>query len=346
MAQKKQRKGLIQIYTGGPGHLHYAPIGLALRAAGQNLKTHMTSFTPFPLSERLPHVAELLKPYLTVEQSSIQETDHGRWTEKDCRDIQIAFKKARNALLGKDFDMVVLAGLHPLIRPDLIHPDQVMELIREKPSHVELVLTGSHAPDDLIAAAHLVTETIIHKAQSISEEEQTNGAPTEVVTGNGKGKTTYCLGKATLMSCPPVPATILQFIKSSRPYGEVKAIERFPDLDIKTMGEGFLDESADNQDMKHLDAARQAWEKCLREIFSLKYGLVVLDEINIATHYGLVHPERVKELMFLKPHHLHLVLSGRNAHPEVMEGASTAIEMREIKHPFQQGIKARKGIEF
>ncbi len=97
---------------------------------------------------------------------------------------------------------------------------------------------------------------------------------------------------------------------------------------------------------KHLEAARQAWEECLREIFSLKYGLVVLDEINIATHYGLTHAERVREMLFLKPRKLHLILSGRNAHLEVKEGANSLIEMREIKHPYKKGIKARKGIEF
>jgi cob(I)alamin adenosyltransferase len=78
----------------------------------------------------------------------------------------------------------------------------------------------------------------------------------------------------------------------------------------------------------------------------MKYGLLVLDEINIATHYGLIRGERVKEMLFLKPRQTHLLLSGRNAHPEVTEAASTVIEMKEIKHPFKKGVKARKGIEF
>ena len=347
MTKKKQRKGLIQIYTGNSEHLNYVPVGLALRAAGQNLKTHLTSFLPYPLSKRLPHASTLLKPHLIVEQTDLKENpDLEELSKKESQGIREAFQKARNTLLSGDFDIVILAGIHSVLRSDLIPLGHVMELVNEKPAHVELVLTGTGAHDDLIAGAHLVTEVECRKGQLNGEDEQVGGAPTEVVTGNGKGKTTYCLGKAMLMSCLGTRATILQFIKSSRPYGEVKALRKLPDLDIRTMGEGFLDEHADVQEIKHLEAARQAWEGCLREIFSLKHGMVVLDEINIATHYGLVHPERVRELMFLKPQQLHLILSGRNAHPEVMEGASLVIEMKEIKHPYQKGIKARKGIEF
>lgn len=346
MSEKKQRNGLIQVYTGSSEHLDYAPVGLALRAAGQDLKTHMTCFLPYPLSEGLPRAAVLLSPHLTLAQTAPKENDPRKWARQDRQDMQDAFQSSRNALISGKFDIVVLAGILSLMGPDLIPPERVMGLVRERPGHVELVLTGTGPPEQLIDAAHLVTDVAYRKGHPKAQDERAGSAPTEVITGNGKGKTTYCLGKALLMSCIPVPGMILQFIKSSRPYGEVKAIGRLPDLDIRTMGMGFLDESADVQEMKHQDAARQAWEGCLREIFSLKYGVVVLDEINIATHYGLVHPERARELMFLKPHRLHLILSGRNAHPEVMEGAATIIEMREVKHPYQQGIKARKGIEF
>jgi len=74
--------------------------------------------------------------------------------------------------------------------------------------------------------------------------------------------------------------------------------------------------------------------------------LIVLDEINIATHLDLVHPDRVREMMFLKPSGLHIILSGQNAHPDIRENASALFEMREIKHPFHKGIKARRGIEY
>ncbi len=111
------------------------------------------------------------------------------------------------------------------------------------------------------------------------------------------------------------------------------------------MGEGFIFGSS-KPSKKHIEAARGAWEASLREIFSLKDRLVVLDEINIATHLGLVHPDRLREMMFLKPRNLHVILSGRNAHPEMKEHASAVFEMREVKHPFHKGIQARRGIEY
>ena len=142
-----------------------------------------------------------------------------------------------------------------------------------------------------------------------------------------------------------IPSSILQFIKSPLAYGEVIACERFPHLEIRSMGEGFITGS-ERPSKKHRDAARGAWEACLKEIFSLAYRVVVLDEINVATHFVLVHPDRVREMMFLKPRNLHLILSGRDAHSEMMNHASAVFEMKEIKHPFRKGIEARRGIEF
>ena len=348
MTEKKQRKGLIQVYTGNAGYHNHAPIGLALRAAGQNLRTHLTCFLPHPLRKGEKVASSLLKPHLVVHHGAVSASSANpkEWTKQERREILEAFQQAQDVLFGGEFDIVILEGINPLLETGIIPMDLLMPLIRQRPSHVEMILTGPGAHEDLIHHAHLVTEMVCRKGGPSKREGQREAAPTEVVTGNGKGKTTYGLGKAMLMSCLGTPAMILQFIKSARPYGEVKALKRLPDLDIKTMGEGFLEEYATVQEAKHLDAARRAWEGCLREIFSLKYRSVVLDEINIATYYGLVHPERVRELMFLKPQKLHLILSGRNAHPEVMEGASLVIEMKEIKHPYHQGVRARKGIEF
>jgi len=181
--------------------------------------------------------------------------------------------------------------------------DDVVALMKEKPENVELVLTGPGANDEIIERADLVTEMVCQAAKERPQKrnEQDIIAPTEVVTGNGKGKTTYCLGKAMMMSCLGTRSTILQFIKSPRAYGEVKAIARLPHLEIKTMGEGFLDTHAAVPSKKHLGTARRAWEECLREVFSLQYGLIVMDEINIATYYGLVSAERVREVLFFKP---------------------------------------------
>jgi cob(I)alamin adenosyltransferase len=210
-----------------------------------------------------------------------------------------------------------------------------------------LVLTGNEVSHELVERADLVTEVTTYPPEnSAGENDHDFLHPTEVVTGNGKGKTTYCLGKAMLMSSMAIRTLILQFVKSPKAYGEVKAAEKLPHLEIKTMGEGFLNRQGAASNKKHVEAARRAWEECLKETFSLEYRLVVLDEINVATHYGLVNPERVREMLSMKPKKLHLILSGRNAHPEVARAASSVVEMREIKHPYKKGIKARRGIEF
>ena len=343
------KKGLIQVYTSRSDRINFAPFGLALRAAGQELRVHMTSLLPHEWPEGAVTASRYLKPNLVIHPSSLElSAPFGQWSKSQANRMRRAFEEARKALLGGEFDLVILNGIHPLCSLDVIALDDVLSLMREKPDHVELVLEGRGAHQKVVEGADLVTEMVCTEIRTDQDraDKMNVRAPAEVVTGNGKGKTTYCLGKAMLMSATGIRSTVLQFIKSPRRYGEVKAIEKLPNLDIRSMGKGFVELGAPTPKREHLEAARLTWESCLREIFSLKYGLVVLDEINIATHYGLVKPERVREMMFLKPRELHLILSGRNAHEEVRQQASVVVEMREIKHPFQKGITARRGIEF
>ena len=340
------KQGLIQVYTGTTEHFNFAPIGLSLRAAGQGLRILNACFTPHELSEGIDAATTFLRPNLVVDYSAARAFSGENGPDGDV--VLHAFQSAREAALDGRFDMVIFNGIHPLLNRGIIPFHDVRSLMAEKPSHVELVFSGPGAPAEMTDAADLVTEMVVSRSRPPEEENGLEHRPgcIEVVTGNGKGKTTYCLGKAMLSSCTGILSAFLQFIKSPKPYGEVKAVRRLPRLHIDTMGEGFLMSDTEAARKKHLDAARLAWERCLREIFSLKYGLVALDEINTATYYGLVHADRVREMLFLKPRELHLLLSGRNAHAEITGAASCVIEMREIKHPFRKGIKARKGIEY
>ena len=343
------KTGLTQVYTGDNPGTNVVPFGLALRAVGRDLRVHISCFTPFESMEDTNLITDFLKPNLFIHQGKKrQDSSVPDQTRPEIDSINHAFKISKEALQGGQFDVVVLNGIIQIVNQGIIPLDAILELIQRKSDHVELVLSGPNADKEILERADLVTELVTHSTmkKAVGDPEYTNKAPAEVVTGNGKGKTTYCLGKAMLMSGGGIRTKILQFIKSPKAYGEVRAIKKLPDLDIDTLGEGFLRTSGDPPDRKHWDAARSAWEACLREIFSLEYGLIVLDEINIATRYGLLRPERVREMLFLKPHNLHLILSGRNAHEEVMEGATSVIEMKEIKHPLKKGIKARKGIEF
>ena len=339
--------GLVQVYTGKSMKYNFAPLGLSLRAAGQGLRTLIACFVPHELmDDEAQMVSFYLKPYLTVDHTAIEGVHPRGILDRD-RILKL-FHEARRAVLASWYDVVILNGIGQTMALGIISLDDVLTLMREKPSNVELVLTGPGVSESVIDKADLVTELELH---SISYDQKNgdalgNQGSIEVVTGNGKGKTTYCLGKSMLYSSIGIRCAFLQFIKSPQPYGEVKAIQMFPNIDIKTMGEGFLGHHPHGHKRRHIDAARRAWEKCLREIFSLKYGLIVMDELNTATFHGLVNPDRVRELLFLKPQNLHLMLSGRNAHAEVMAAATSVIEMREVKHPYRKGIKARKGIEF
>lgn len=339
--------GLVQVYTGKSMKYNFAPLGLSLRAAGQGLRTLIACFVPHELmDDEAQMVSFYLKPYLTVDHTAIEGVHPRGILDRD-RILKL-FHEARRAVLASWYDVVILNGIGQTMALGIISLDDVLTLMREKPSNVELVLTGPGVSESVIDKADLVTELELH---SISYDQKNgdalgNQGSIEVVTGNGKGKTTYCLGKSMLYSSIGIRCAFLQFIKSPQPYGEVKAIQMIPNIDIKTMGEGFLGHHPHGHKRRHIDAARRAWEKCLREIFSLKYGLIVMDELNTATFHGLVNPDRVRELLFLKPQNLHLMLSGRNAHAEVMAAATSVIEMREVKHPYRKGIKARKGIEF
>jgi len=279
-------KGLIQIYTGNSNHTNFAPFGLSLRAAGQNLRTHITCFLTHEFMEGASMATIFLKPNLVIEYSGDEKIpSDGKWSSESIDKINQSFQNAEKALYSGEFDIVILNGINQILRDKIVSFDHILELMEKKPDNVELVLTGPGASEEMIERADLFTEMVIHTPKETPEKDQNDEgvAPIEIITGNGKGQTTYCMGKAMLMSCMGIRSTILQFIKSPKAYGEVKAMEKLPYLGIRSMGEGFLDIQSAASDKKHIEAARKAWEDCLREIFSLKYGLIVLDEINIAT---------------------------------------------------------------
>jgi cob(I)alamin adenosyltransferase len=342
------KQGIVQLYTGNTGQMNYAHIGLCLRATGQKLRTFIMGFFPHPLVDIEDRALSYLRPFVEVERLSLHygykdETIH----DADAERIRAAIEHVQEIVESGTFDIIILEDINQMVDRGIIPAGRILDLLERKPPHVELVLTGSSAKEEIIAQSELVTEMVVHKGEE--ESWLVGGANREgcvwVVTGDGKGKTTYCLGVAIFFAASGIPSSVIQFIKSPRAYGEAVAIERFPNIEVKTMGEGFI-VGPSRPSQKHMKAARKAWEACIREIFSLTYPLIVLDEVNVATHLGLIHPERVREMMFLKPKGVNIILSGRNAHPEIIEHASAVFEMREIKHPFRKGIQARMGIEF
>lgn len=169
-----------------------------------------------------------------------------------------------------------------------------------------------------------------------------------VHTGDGKGKTTAGLGLALRAWGSGLRVLILQFIKGGWKYGELEAIERIQAIDgrieIRQLGLGLMFKDEDKT--KHIQAAQEALQTAKKEITSGRYDLIILDEINYAVKFGLFGIEEVMDLLDSKPEAMHILLTGRDARPELIERADLVTEMKLIKHPFQKGIKAQKGIEF
>lgn len=166
-----------------------------------------------------------------------------------------------------------------------------------------------------------------------------------VFTGNGKGKTTAALGLAFRALGHDHRVCVIQFIKGSWKYGELEAARHFqPLLDFHVMGRGFTWKSDDLE--KDKAAAREAWEFAVQTIRADKHELVILDELTYLSHYQIIAEEEILAVLKDKPPAMHIAITGRYASESLIALADLVTEMREIKHPFQNGIKAQKGMEF
>jgi cob(I)alamin adenosyltransferase len=168
-----------------------------------------------------------------------------------------------------------------------------------------------------------------------------------VHTGNGKGKTSAALGMVFRHIGHEMPVGIVQFTKSAKwDTGEARLLNKFPDLvTLHIMGEGFTWETQDRA--RDIAAARAGWEQAKALIRDDRHHLVLLDELNIVLRYEYLPLDEV--LTFLreeKPADKHVVITGRNAHENLIEMADLVTDMTMVKHPFRQGVKAQKGIEF
>jgi cob(I)alamin adenosyltransferase len=165
-----------------------------------------------------------------------------------------------------------------------------------------------------------------------------------VHTGDGKGKTTAALGIALRACGYGMKVIMLQFFKGKWKYGELRSAPKLGTFEIQPMGQGFTWESKDVEVDKAM--VREAWQAAKEKILSGNYDVVILDEINYALSYGFLPVADIVEFLRKKPPMLHVILTGRDAKPEIVEIADLVTEMRQIKHPFEQGISAQKGIEF
>lgn len=166
-----------------------------------------------------------------------------------------------------------------------------------------------------------------------------------VNTGEGKGKSSSALGMVFRAAGWGMKVCVIQFIKGQWQTGEQKAAERFDNIEWHALGDGFTwDTKNPEQDIK---TSRDIWEFSKSKILSEEFDLVLLDEINYCCGYGWISGAEVSDfIQNQKPAWQHLLLTGRNAAPEVIAVAHTVTIMTKEKHAFEQGIKAEQGIEF
>ena len=164
-----------------------------------------------------------------------------------------------------------------------------------------------------------------------------------VLTGNGKGKSSSAFGMVARALGHGLRVGVVQFIKGRYATGEREFFRRFPEVSYHVMGEGFTWETQDRE--RDVRAAAAAWEVAVGMLRERAYALVVLDELNIALRYRYLELEAVIEALHSRPAAQHVVITGRGAPVQLIEAADTVTDMRGVKHAFEAGVRAQRGIE-
>lgn len=167
----------------------------------------------------------------------------------------------------------------------------------------------------------------------------------QVFTGNGKGKTTAALGTILRAAGHGLRICIVFFMKGDYDYGEFSTLSRLPHVDVASFGFRHLTDPA-NIKPEEVEQARLALSAAREAVLSGNYDLVVLDEVNVALGFKLIELDEVVKLIKDKPPDVELILTGRYADTRLIEMADLVTEMVKVKHPFDKGIKARRGIEY
>ncbi len=188
---------------------------------------------------------------------------------------------------------------------------------------------------DRIGSYHWVLEAIICMRKALFI----------IHTGNGKGKTTAALGLAFRALGHGQKVCFIQFVKGTWKPGELFAAGRFADLlEFHVLGKGFIRTAEEAE--KQRDSCLEAWEFAKRKLSCGEFTLVVLDELLYLIHYKVITDAEILEALRARPEGVHVVVTGRGAPQALVDAADLVTEMKEIKHPFKNGIKAQKGIEF
>ena len=167
----------------------------------------------------------------------------------------------------------------------------------------------------------------------------------QVFTGNGKGKTSAALGAVLRAVGHGLRVYIVFFMKGKYPYGEFSTLPKLPNVDVASFGLRCLINPAEINP-EEIEQAKLALSTARKAMLSGNYDMVVLDEVNIAVYFKLIELDDVVRLIGDKPRNVELVLTGRYADAKLIELADLVTEMVKLKHPYDKGVKARKGIEY
>jgi cob(I)alamin adenosyltransferase len=182
----------------------------------------------------------------------------------------------------------------------------------------------------------------------MEKESSSNDGIVIVYTGNGKGKTTASLGVALRAIGHGLKVCMVQFIKGEWHYGELNSIKKLePDFELIVAGKGFIGIIDDDHAFEeHVRAAKTALDIVEQKISLDTFDIIILDEINYAVHLGVLQLADVIRIIQNRPKNLSLILTGNHACEEIISLANLVTEMKEIKHPYKEGIKAKRGIDF
>ena len=166
-----------------------------------------------------------------------------------------------------------------------------------------------------------------------------------VYTGQGKGKTTAAFGLAFRACGHGWKVLVIQFMKGDEKYGEIQSAKHLDNLVVEQYGLPTFVKKG-NPSEKDMELAAKGFERARQAILQCRYDLIILDEIHVAVDFGLIPLEELLSLIRQKPERVELILTGRNAHPEVVALADLVSCIEEVKHPFQNEVPGREGVEF
>ena len=168
----------------------------------------------------------------------------------------------------------------------------------------------------------------------------------QVYTGEGKGKTTAAIGAAIRALGHGKKVFMVQFMKANQKYGEIFVANKIKDFIILPYGRKCFINKSCNITRKDRKLAQLGFSKTKEVASSNKYDILILDELNVAVDFGLLNVKDVLEFLKTKPEKLEIIITGRNAHPEIIRISDLVSEIKEVKHYYKKNIKVRKGIEY